>query len=76
MFAATSQTWPRTKDYETWHRVYCRASCRPRLHVENGVVYWLIDTPNNAPVGAAAAPDEAKGSASNLTTKTDHESIS
>lgn len=28
---------------ETWHRVYCRAAERPRLLMENGKLYWLID---------------------------------
>lgn len=32
------------KDYETWHRVFCRASNHPRLSMNaNGSLYWLID---------------------------------
>lgn len=31
------------RDFETWHRVYCRATDNPRLSVKEGQLYWLID---------------------------------
>lgn len=30
-------------DGETWHRVCCRKTAAPRLRLQDGVLYWLVD---------------------------------
>lgn len=30
---------------DTWHRVWCRHTNSPRLKMDDGVLYWLIDLP-------------------------------
>lgn len=30
---------------QTWHRVFCRAASAPRLRMDNGTLYWLVDAP-------------------------------
>jgi len=31
----------------TWHRLCCRHSDKPRLSMKDGVLYWLIDREGN-----------------------------
>jgi hypothetical protein len=37
------------RDGETFHRVYCRLGGPARIGMRNGLLYWLLDPPQETP---------------------------